>query len=278
MSIVKSQTRGYARDCKGDPAEKQEGRLLAADCDVIYVEGRNKETLDACLTSLHEGDTLAVGSLSRLHNSRDGIRAAVERVLSRGVLIWEIDTGRRLGQSSLSGIQAVFEALDHLSNRRHTWNSDSAKMAAMKRWNRTPGAQAEPIWRNYHDFPTAESALAHPDMAGWTKAQAYRAFKKRGSAPWSRDVVSPNANVYFIRDGNKRRVKIGMSTNVENRLKGLAHPFLGELTVMGTVPGGYAMEREMHHRFAEHRISGEWFKLEGDLAEFVKTLSPYTPT
>lgn len=65
--------------------------------------------------------------------------------------------------------------------------------------------------------------------------------------------------VYFIGDGNGC-IKIGKSTSPSRRLASLqtAHP--RRLELIATMPGGAYMEGRLHEKFADHRLSGEWFK------------------
>ena len=62
----------------------------------------------------------------------------------------------------------------------------------------------------------------------------------------------PPPLVYFIRLGT--RIKIGTTTNLVQRLMQLP---VEEL--LGTIIGGYEMEQELHKRFAQYRVVGEWF-------------------
>lgn len=54
-------------------------------------------------------------------------------------------------------------------------------------------------------------------------------------------------------------VKIGFSSQFERRLASLQRDH-GELEVIGTVPGGRDRERQMHRRFHQARVRGEWFR------------------
>lgn len=75
------------------------------------------------------------------------------------------------------------------------------------------------------------------------------------------------SSVYFAQVND--RVKIGWSKKVSARLAqlqtGSAHP----IQLLGTVPGGRALERRLHDRFAPLRISGEWFQAGPDLLAYV---------
>lgn len=66
--------------------------------------------------------------------------------------------------------------------------------------------------------------------------------------------------VYFLHVPAIRRVKIGCSTDPGRR----RHAFKRELggcptVLLGSLNGGFELEHLMHQRFAEHRVSGEWF-------------------
>lgn len=77
--------------------------------------------------------------------------------------------------------------------------------------------------------------------------------------------------VYFIAD-EASRVKIGVAYNVPHRLADLQCGNADELTLLGTLPGGYAVEHALHARHADAHIRGEWFKLTLDIrAEMVMT-------
>ena len=71
--------------------------------------------------------------------------------------------------------------------------------------------------------------------------------------------------VYFILDKQSGAVKIGASSNPDQRLKGLqtAHPF--ELRLLFYVEG---KERDYHDEFVRFHLRGEWFRYTGRLREF----------
>ena len=65
--------------------------------------------------------------------------------------------------------------------------------------------------------------------------------------------------VYFIQCGTTGPVKIGMARDVRKRMATLqtACPF--DLRLLAAIDGSADLERELHQRFAEHRLRGEWF-------------------
>lgn len=71
--------------------------------------------------------------------------------------------------------------------------------------------------------------------------------------------------VYFLRFSD--RVKIGFSTNLAGRLRAIPHD-----EVLATIPGGAREERALHERFADLRVTGEWFLYEDPLRSFIEEL------
>lgn len=72
--------------------------------------------------------------------------------------------------------------------------------------------------------------------------------------------------VYFGRH-TSGAVKIGFSSDVDRRA------FEVDATILARMPGDIRMERMLHGRFREHRIEGELYREEGDLAAFLRFLA-----
>jgi hypothetical protein len=75
------------------------------------------------------------------------------------------------------------------------------------------------------------------------------------------------AHVYFLRDGD--RVKIGHASSLKQRISKLQVGSARPLTLIGVVPGSREIERFIHWQFRKHRERGEWFRIEGALAQFL---------
>lgn len=85
----------------------------------------------------------------------------------------------------------------------------------------------------------------------------------------AKDTAKP-PDVYFIRSQRDGPVKIGIARCVDSRLASLqtAHPY--PLEVVATIPrGGRPKERELHKRFADYRLNGEWFEWSDEMEAFV---------
>lgn len=75
--------------------------------------------------------------------------------------------------------------------------------------------------------------------------------------------------VYFIQSGAAGPIKIGVTSNVALRLKGLQTGSATELRLLGVVPTDRFSEESLHLRFASLRLHGEWFTATVELLAFV---------
>lgn len=72
--------------------------------------------------------------------------------------------------------------------------------------------------------------------------------------------------IYFIQDAGTLNVKIGFALNsVDGRRATLQTGNSSPLVVLATMPGDLSAEKELHRRFAEHRVAGEWFRPHPDI-------------
>lgn len=65
--------------------------------------------------------------------------------------------------------------------------------------------------------------------------------------------------VYFATDGS--RIKVGSSYAVRDRLVALSRDVGKPLSLVGSVPGSFHLERKIHARLSDRRIEGEWFAI-----------------
>jgi hypothetical protein len=93
--------------------------------------------------------------------------------------------------------------------------------------------------------------------------------------------------IYFIACADASAVKIGITTQTYHASpESAAFARLGQaqvncplqLDLVGLCDGGRYEEAEIHQRFSEFRIRGEWFRLVGPVAEFVgRFMKPNRP-
>jgi Meiotically Up-regulated Gene 113 (MUG113) protein len=83
----------------------------------------------------------------------------------------------------------------------------------------------------------------------------------------------PECGVYFLATSDQKRVKIGKSRNVSNRISDLANMNGYQLVLLATVPGGYSRtEKAFHRMFSKQRRHGEWFAVDADLRDAIAGL------
>jgi len=80
------------------------------------------------------------------------------------------------------------------------------------------------------------------------------------------------SKVYFVLSVMARAVKIGKSVNPLNRLQVLQVGHPGELRMLAMQDGDERLERSLHIRFVKYRITGEWFRYEGEVRSYIDSL------
>jgi len=79
---------------------------------------------------------------------------------------------------------------------------------------------------------------------------------------------SPDALVYFI--GGAGKIKIGVAQDPQSRLDTLQTGSPVPLKILAVCDGGYEREGELHKRFADTRLYGEWFDASSELLDFIE--------
>lgn len=79
----------------------------------------------------------------------------------------------------------------------------------------------------------------------------------------------PDGYVYFIHASLGNTVKIGYSTDPEDRLSHLQSAHARELKLLGVLEGNRKMEKQLHRAFRGYRIRGEHFRMTGAVLAFI---------
>lgn len=79
--------------------------------------------------------------------------------------------------------------------------------------------------------------------------------------------LEPHGFVYFVSDGEA--VKIGFSEKPARRLAGIQSHHPKPLTLLGTVSASVFDEQDLHQKFSDIRIRGEWFRATPELLAFI---------
>ena len=104
----------------------------------------------------------------------------------------------------------------------------------------------------------------------------YKTFYTRKCNRYRIEGSGKEGKVYLISD-KESQVKIGISTDVPNRLRTLSLGSGRELSLITTYSPNVVkystMERLLHDHYAAHRTLGEWFKMEVTEEDFLKVCS-----
>ena len=80
--------------------------------------------------------------------------------------------------------------------------------------------------------------------------------------------------VYLLKIENKPQYKIGVTNNLNRRLKQISPKMPFELKVIHTIKDNqiYKLEEKLHNKFKDKKIKGEWFKLNDNDVNYIKGL------
>lgn len=110
-----------------------------------------------------------------------------------------------------------------------------------------------------------------PDVGAPSFMRAYKAAFNASSGQKIgkilRDQQAKRTYVYFMLA--KNRVKIGFSNDPKKRAAEMQTAVPERLEIVLKIKGGRELEREMHARFQDLRLGGEWFAYHGALADFI---------
>lgn len=84
--------------------------------------------------------------------------------------------------------------------------------------------------------------------------------------------------IYFITARDIGRVKIGYSADPARRFSKVQSDSPVNLALERVCPGCESEEARLHTRFADYRLSGEWFALAGPIEAHMETLPAYSKT
>ena len=81
--------------------------------------------------------------------------------------------------------------------------------------------------------------------------------------------------IYFIQNTDTKHIKIGYSDNIRRRLSELQITSPHELTILTICEGGIEVEKELHDKFNDHYVRGEWFNPSEELISYINGFPPY---
>lgn len=126
-----------------------------------------------------------------------------------------------------------------------------------------PGAPGDEAFQLRYDALLRGQAKVVENRAKRAAVARSRRLKVAGS--------SMPGTIYFI-GGNVGPIKIGFTTNIETRLRRLQMNSPRRLRVLAARNGSRRDELELHRRYGEQRLHGEWFKRSPELVAVIESL------
>lgn len=108
------------------------------------------------------------------------------------------------------------------------------------------------------------------------RIQKLKELEAKAEQRKTRSPQKPDGYVYLLKALHDDRLyKIGRTNNPANRLKtfGVKLPFPVEYSCLIKTDDMYALESELHTRFARNRVDGEWFTLTDDDVRYIHVLA-----
>lgn len=102
------------------------------------------------------------------------------------------------------------------------------------------------------------------------RAHVHACLAPRAAQTQARRLNKAGGAIYFVQGITSRRIKIGFSTNILNRLEALGTSCPEQLRLLGAISGTMAAERALHARFASFRVKGEWFENRAELVAYIE--------
>lgn len=247
----------------------------------VYREGVGAETLEAAVKGSRNKVVGLVGGFRVLGETRKQIMDAYAPAKAAGGILFDPLSGLRSDRDSAEMLDRALAGV-HAEMRMPPGGFEEAgRKGGHNRWKKLAESRvavgvARKAWFDLSQFKTDAAVVAFLGP-GWSRSSLLNKFGKSGrrvgrrpeaAAALNNGYVGPG-DIYFVRAG-KDRVKIGFSNDHVSRFSALKTGNAHELKMIGIVPGTHQDEKAMHKRFAAYRVRGEWFKIEGELAAFLK--------
>lgn len=126
--------------------------------------------------------------------------------------------------------------------------------------------RGKPMERVVRSLDVAEKVEAALRQEGASNDPRNVRVAKIGNGAQRVALESPKSGpvVYFVSPG-RGLIKIGRTVDLDARLETLQCGSPERLVLLGTVPGGAAVERLFHVAFARCRVGGEWFEMDDEM-------------
>lgn len=121
----------------------------------------------------------------------------------------------------------------------------------------------------YENMKNLETVYDFFGKKGLKKDTVYRNYKRlREKGLIDLEIMKRGSNLYVVADEEKSVLKIGVANNINERIKKLRTGNHLNLEVIFEFNKLGHLEKEIHRRFSEFRLTGEWFKYDETIIKF----------
>lgn len=110
----------------------------------------------------------------------------------------------------------------------------------------------------------------HISNKTWVRFPSYLFLSKTTTEPLllPRKIARDTRLVYFI-SGENGNIKIGITQDIVKRMESLQCGSSAKLKLLAVARGGAKYEKELHERFSQARVRGEWFEPVPELLDLI---------
>ena len=130
-----------------------------------------------------------------------------------------------------------------------------------RRSERIPGQEA---------FEAVSNAFHRHTLETWGSTDNYYRHKFNEA---EKPKPEPMGTIYFVSYHDGGPIKIGYTTNLNERMRHLQTASPYDMKLLAKVSGDTLVERWFHAEFAEHNLRGEWFEPAQPILDEIERLS-----
>lgn len=163
----------------------------------------------------------------------------------------------------------------YMSIEQHVWFREQWRNRAFEFETLTQQlAETQMHWEEaLKEIERLSNKVAEAQSALETAQQSLRRVLTLQSLSKPRDC---SGFVYVLKEINGTHYKIGRTVDPDNRLRtfSVKLPFPVKFEHLIKCEDMYALERELHKRFLHKHINGEWFALDNEDLEYIRSVNP----
>jgi len=128
-------------------------------------------------------------------------------------------------------------------------------------------------WSRKPVLGTSVREFLKPEIADWAIQWSASSVEPTDEWDFSIKRSTQSPLIYFAKAGPFVKIGKASGESAEWRIATLQTGCPYEIELLATESGGHQEERALHRRFSEFHERGEWFRLEGALLDYIRSIS-----